>query len=115
MVKHARDDCLELVILTMRNRFEFVRVTFGALNRQTEQRCCRDLHRPFNGVIPVGAHLVGIAIAFTRPILAIPQKMCCGQGIDHLFSNRHVGGPADQFITRQLFAHESIEGFVGVE
>ena len=99
----------------MRNRLELVRVAFGALNRQTEQRRGRDLHRPFDGVIPVGAHLVRIAVAFTRPVLAVPQKMCCDQGIDDIFGNRHVGSPADQFITSQLFSHESIEGLVGVD
>ena len=108
-------ECLERVIIPLRERLELVVVAFGALESQAQQAGAHDLHLGFERVVTIGAHFVRIAIAFTGAVLSVSQVVGGFEQFNDFRCGGLAGRPAGQFVAGDLLAHKLIERLVAIE
>src|SRR5437867_2478674 len=99
-------DGLKAVILPVLDWLKLVSMAAGALDREAEQAAHHVLQRAFEDGVTVDANFVRVAVALSRAILSIAEKVRCGQKLHHVPRHvpaRHVPG---DFVSRELLSNE---------
>ena len=109
------EDGLQAVKVSLRDRLKLMVVTASTLNGDAQQRAHGDLQGSFQDGIPVGAHLVRIAVAFPGAVLSVTKKMGRGQRLHHRCGDVPIRPVTRHFIAGQLLTNEAVIALVLVE
>src|SRR6185503_7371887 len=97
------------------DRLEFVIVTAGALQRETEKRGTKNLHIAFKHGVLVHLHFEWIPITLARAIRRIAPKMCGDERVNPFLRDITTTRVTDKLIAGDLFLDETVEWFVRID